>query len=334
MGSFANSAHIRHDDHDVVAAAVNDLLTEAGYVATTDMPGPEEWESLTPKRGIFVSEAGEGWVSLLDSSMMGIDALTAALSERLSTVALVVSVNDSDWWQMTLMKDGELADHFSTMSDEELFAQFGTEFGGELIGMMDAGDEDGAAELLGQRIGLIQQQMTSLIPPEMREIQERIGRGEATDEDRRRFDEWMDAATPDLLDNLMAALGDLAPGLVEDLDEDEEALAPRQPRQQLELGEDELREHVKQLRPLLAPGVTEDELASVLTTCSPYAEDDLESFITLLGISPGWAYLAYSYLFEFDESELAEVGVFIAESLAFKLTEEEEEDEGPQLRLV
>ncbi len=331
MGSFATSMHVHHDDHRQVAAAVQELLLEAGFISTERLPGPDEWGLPGMTRGILVSEAQDRWVSLLDSDLMGIDSVASALSEHFDTHAMTVSVNDSASWQMMLFEGGEFIDAFDTFTDEELYAQFGDEVGGELQALIESGDEDAAGEKLQDLLGEMQQRMESALPEDIRQIHERLEAGEATEEEERRFQQWTQNNMEDTMDNVMGVLTEMMPGLAASARGEQPDIGEPTERPPVDIDEEELAEHIKHLGPLLAPGVGEDELAEVLTTRSAFAEDDLEGFLTLLGISPGWAYLAYPYIFEFDDEELAEVGVYISTSLGFI---DAATEQGPNLRLV
>src|SRR5262245_47771646 len=103
MGSFATSLHVKSNDADRVASTLSDILAEGGWTRTQQAPDLEaDWPGPSALRAMQISAARDGWVSILDSDLMGSHALVLATAERLSTHAIFVFVNDSDGWSYLL----------------------------------------------------------------------------------------------------------------------------------------------------------------------------------------------------------------------------------------
>ncbi|MEA3399891.1 MAG: hypothetical protein U9R79_01475 [Armatimonadota bacterium] len=315
MGSFANSIHVRADDSAGVVEAVSTVLLAKGYEPSDQAPHADDWGIGGPLRAVRVSKPRDGWVSLLDSELLGIEALAGALSEHLGADVLTVAVNDSDNWVYTLFRSGELEDAFDSMSEEDFLAYFDDDMADELGEMLDDGDVDGMQERLLEHMQQFHDRLAELMPDEMRDIHERLQSAEPVDAaEMQRYEDWTQSQMPRLVGQVNELLSEMFPGLTGETPLNHAAAAASSPPD-----EDELREHLPHLRPLLAPGVGDSQVIEALSARSTFAEDDLRSFLPLLGIAPIYADLSYRYLVEFTERELAEEGVAMAEDMMFEL---------------
>ena len=93
MGSFATSVHVKSENADAVVAAIRELLIEDGWRPTERAIEPQDvWGDAAGVRGVHVSAARDGWVSLLDSDLAASQALVAELAGRLTAPALGLSL--------------------------------------------------------------------------------------------------------------------------------------------------------------------------------------------------------------------------------------------------
>lgn len=357
MGSWATSIHVRTDDTDaVIEAARAYLLTEHRPSERAPEPAPAYMPS-GPLRAIRVAEARDGWVSVLDSELMGAAVLSMELAARLGCHSLVVSVSDSDSWDYQLCLGEELIDAFDSGIDdasaEAIFDEMqadledaGVEGMEGLATLFGAGDAVGMQRMLADTARVLDERLLAAMPPQLREIRSRMEGGETvTPEEMQRYMSWaqeemrrMMGDPHDLLQQLMGGAAGDAPADTEALswadeegwdEEFEEGEGPAETPH----SDEELADHAEQLRPLLAPGVTADDVVAALRTQSVFAEDDLRRFLPLLGIAPIWADLSYRYIEEFSPQELAEHGVRVAAHLTFERIAEGGEP-GPGLRMI
>lgn len=356
MGSWAMSIHVRTEDVDaVIEAARAYLLTE--YRPSERVPEPGSNLRIGgPLRALQVSEARNGWVSVLDSELMGAPVLSMELAERLGCHTLMVGVSDSDTWDYHLCRGEELIDAFNSKIDEASAEAILDEIQADLEaagleGMDDLAElfEDmgpaGLEERLFDYARQMQERLLEEAPPDLRAIEERLQRGgSVSPEEIERYNAWVNEHIPyamgdpyELLDQLFGGDAENEPTIDEALswaDEEawEEFEADELPSETPH-SDEELADHAAQLRPLLAPGVTEEQVVAVLRTQSVLAEDDLRRFLPLLGIPAIYADLSYHYAEEFTPEELAAEGVRLVAHLTFERIEEGG-DSAPGLRMI
>jgi hypothetical protein len=313
MGSFANSLHVKSDNAARVAESIRNLLFADGYEITDEEP-PEEalWGMPSSFRALHVSEAREGWVSVLDSDLMQSLSLAAALSGELESEAIQVMVNDSDSWHYQLYRAGEHVDEFDS-SGGEGFAD--DDRAARLLGAMGGGGIEDLQAIL-ERARQWQEQMQQTMPPEIREILQRLVTGRATPEESLKYSQWMSAEGPRLMENAKDffagfskdSLSGFSPGLDAHLGrpaDRDDVLTHLQP-------------HLEQLRPLLKSGVTDEQVLKALGAQAIFAEDLLEGFLPLLGIHFFYAYLSYRYLGDCSPPDQEPDAIRMAEHLKFK----------------
>jgi hypothetical protein len=309
MGSFANSLHVRSSDAAAVAEAIRTALLAEGYEPTDEEPDEEAmWGGPSALRAVHVSAARDGWVSVLDSDLMSSMTLTAELSGRLETHTLHFLVNDSDSWLYQFYHDGRKVDAFDSSGDEDEFSEDEDEDGDEAPGMIQADD---AARLQQDFIASFQQfqaKMQEMLPPDLREIQERWKTGRATPEEIQKYTTWAQTEMPKLRGGLQELLGGFA-----------SVVAARKQQPKLE-DEGKFQAHVDHLHPLLKDGIGDDQVCRVLGTKAVFAEETLGDFLLLLGIARYYAYLSYRYLEECTEQDLANNSIQLSEHLRFKRT--------------
>ena len=317
MGSFANSLHVRSNDAGRVAAAVRDILGAEGW-SPTDEPLDEDTMQLglpSSRRGVQISAPVGGWVSLLDSDMLGGSLLAEALADQLDTDALYFLVNDSDSWCYTHCRGGKQLDEFDSSGEgglpEEVSEEQVAEFA-ESIESLHAMMADGS---LQERLQAIQRDLAANTPPEIQAIEARMQTGQATQDDIRRHQEWFAAALPQLRDELGQQLGGIlkmatsaAPKPKADKpNKKESAKANKAAKKRLD-----------HLRPLLASGVSDDDVHAVLDRQAVFAEQTLADFLPLVNIPAYYANRSYGYLLESTPAELATHSIRFVHDLRFE----------------
>ena len=305
MGSFANSLHVKSDDPVRVAECIRNLLLADGYAITDEEPPDDAlWGMPSPFRALHVSEAREGWVSLLDSDLMQSLSLAAALSGELEAHTIQVMVNDSDSWHYQLYHAGQQVDEFDSSGGEE----FADDQGGPALAGMFGGGDIGDVQALMERARRLQEQMQQTMPPEIRDIQQRMQTHRATPEEMLTYSQWMGAAMPRLMETFKDLMGDFSPGLGVHLGRpaDREDLLTH------------LHPHLEHLRPLLKAGVDDERVLKVLGAQAVFAEDLLQDFLPILGIHPFYALLSYRYLEDCSPPDQEPDAIRLADHLKFK----------------
>ena len=118
MGSFATSLHVKTRDVERVAETLSDTLAQGGWRPTPAAPDHKaDWPGPSTLRAMQISAARDGWVSILDSDLMGSHALAPAIAEKLATHAIFFFVNDSDSWSYLLSDPKGAASEFDTEED-------------------------------------------------------------------------------------------------------------------------------------------------------------------------------------------------------------------------
>src|SRR4051812_34496118 len=103
MGSFATSLHVKSSAADAVAEALENIFADDGWRPTEkELDADAGWGQSENLRGVHIASPRDGWVSVLDSDLMGGHSLTARLAQRLQTPAIFFFVNDSDSWSYLL----------------------------------------------------------------------------------------------------------------------------------------------------------------------------------------------------------------------------------------
>lgn len=307
MGSFANSLHVKSDDAATVADALRHILLAEGYQVTDEDLGREARQGFpSALRAVHLSEARNGWVSLLDSAGLESFDLAAALSDRLQTHAIQFFVNDSDSWHYQLFHAGRKLDEFNSRPDDEDFEEDGDEeepsgFGGMLAG----GNAADLQRVLQERALQFQQQLMQRMPPEFRQMQQNwLTTGQINPEEMQKYQTWMRSEMPNMMSQLRELMGN-APG---------RSSTPTAPP----VDSDRLQGHLEHLKPLLKAGVKESRVLGVLGDQATFAENTLDKFMPLIGIASQYAYLSYPYLEETTSADLARDSIRLIEHLKFK----------------
>ena len=187
MGSWAMNIHVRTEDVDaVIEAARAYLLTEYRPSERAPEPG-SSFRIGGPLRALQVSEARNGWVSVLDSELMGAAVLSMELAARLGCYTLMVSVSDSDSWDYQLCHGQELIDAFDSGIDDASAEAIFDEIQADLDAAGLEGMDDlaelfegmGAGELEERLLDFARQMQERLLeemPPDLRAIEERLQR--------------------------------------------------------------------------------------------------------------------------------------------------------------
>lgn len=305
MGSFAYSAHVRvHDPASVVNAIRLTMRDELRTPAGAHEAFPQcVLQGQSTQRVIRVC-AQQGWVAILDSNIFEASSLASAISRRLDTSVLWFAVNDSDSWQYDLFCKGMLADHFDssgevsegTVVDMATYAQ-------DVEAMTKAIEELRNA---GSTIAAIQQKQIQQdkdeMPPDIRDLRDKIATGTASREDTERFSKWVERRARAHTDKIMAQ----SPLMTELLAKRAKTRKKKKPT----------KPHFEKLRSILRPSVSEKDIHKALSTHSTFAENDLRQFMELLGINPFFANLSYEYSTDLA-TELKDAGVNIVEEIRF-----------------
>lgn len=300
MGSFANSFHIRSSDAAAVFAAIDEWLHTEGYAVASD--APERVRLTPPHRGIYVTDALNGWVGVMDSDLGEGPGLGANLSAQLDTPVLFVLVNDSDSWMYQLFVDGDM-DEFESVEEEDFEDEGAMDAtlaelakSAELVKLLQSGDQAAIQAALGPQIQRMQEELEAKMPPDIRDIYQRMQQGQTTPQENQKYVLWVNS---NMLPrpSAVGTLGGLLGGLLPTKPKPRKKKTPRN------------NPHLKVLRPLLAEGVTDFQVAGALANQSTFAEEDLANFLPLLGIPALWAYLAYDYLPEMSAGDLQDAGI-------------------------
>jgi len=304
MGSFIFNLHVRSSDHDDVARRIEELVSHDGLVPAGVADG---------ERTLFVTESQRDWVSILDSDLTSAVNLAAGLSQALQTEAICVLVNDSDSWHYLLYRDGEQIDEFNS-AELDGPDEVG-ELSPDLAQLLDAGQLEKFRTEIQQRAAELQKQLEALVPPHIRERQERIARGEGTAADFDAVELWSGQALPGLADQILSLSG----SIVKPKPADPEATPPGLPPESDKHAEDRLRGHIAKLRALIPPGISNDFVLRILRKQPVFAEEALAEFLPVLGIPPIYAYLQGSDVdSEFERDELRTESVKFAAELRFR----------------
>lgn len=307
MGSFANSLHVRCADAPRVAAAIREVLAAQKWKPTEGPIDPEECARPEAKvRELHVSAPAGGWVSVLDSDLSSLEALTRALAKKLKTPTLLCFVDDSDSWSYQLAQpDGEVGVYDSAeLADDEVEGSDKLAQTGEALQKIQALMQDGSIQ---QRMQQIQAQMSAAAPPEIRAAEARIRNRQATPADVQQYQAWAMQEMPKYMADLRSLFGGAMPQPAA------QSAAPP-PAADPDLWQDQL----EKLRPLLAAGITEAQVAAVLSKQATFAEEVLAEFLPLVGINSIYANLSYDYLGESSPAELAQCQIEFPLSLKFK----------------
>lgn len=308
MGSFANSLHVRSDDAESVADEIRQIMENRGFqpAENTSMP---DGKDLDPSiRALHVSEACGGWVGVLDSDLMGLLTLAQELSSRLQTHALCVMVNDSDSWHYELFHKGREVDGFDSPGASPLLDL--NELPDDMLEMPDAGELAEAMEAVMETMPALADLLQSLLPPEMREIHQKITDGTATPEQAEEFSRWSQELAE-------GAAFDFGNATKKSDENDLPVAASDSNGNGRAASKQELEGHLHHLRPLLASGVSPDQVKEVLAEKVTFAEEPMADFLELLGVSRFFAQLSYQYLAEFSTDDIQGKGIAFQAPLVF-----------------
>ena len=312
MGSFANSLHVKSGSSDAVAASIAAILKGEGWQPTEKVPSRgATWSVSSPLRALQVSAPQNGWVSILDTDFSGAHALTPALAERLSAHAIFFLVNDSDSWCYLLAGPDGAVSEFDSAEDADDDEDSGELVeAGAAIAKIQALMSDGTIQ---QRIHAIQAQMAATAPPEIRAAETRIRSGQGTAADMHQYQAWATQEMPKYMADMKALLGgalDLpklsAPQTSKHRTSKAERTAQKQRRDAL--------------RPILAEGITDEQVQNVLDQQVAFAEEVLAEFMPLVNLPAYYANLSYGYLDESSPQELAGHGIRFVQHLRFETT--------------
>lgn len=308
MGSFANSLHVRSDNAEAVAHEIRRVLENRGFRTTQDTSKLDA-ENLDPSmRALHVADARDGWVGVLDSDLMGLLTLAQELSSRLQTHAICVMVNDSDSWHYELFHKGREVDGFDSPGASPLLDL--NELPSDMLEMPDADELAEAMEAVMDQLPALADLLQSLLPPEMREIHQKIAKGTATPEEAEAFSRWSRELAEGAADefgsaNRRAAGHDL-PEAASDSDGNGQAASKK-----------ELEGHLHYLRPLLASGVKPDRVKEILVEKAAFAEEPMADFLEMLGVSRFYARLSFQYLRQYTCEEIEDEGIGFRPPLIF-----------------
>jgi len=312
MGSFANSLHVKSDSSDKVAASIAAILKGKGWQPTEKTPSRgSAWGVSSPLRALQVSTPQNGWVSILDTDFSGAHSLAPALAERLSTHAIFFLVNDSDSWCYLLSgPEGAVSEFDSAENADDDEDSGDLVETGAAIAKIQSLMSDGTIQ---QRMQAIQAQMAAAAPPEIRAAETRIRSGQGTAADMHQYQAWAMQEMPKYMADMKALLGGAL-----DLPK---ASAPKKSKRRTSKAERAAeKRRLDALRPILAAGVTDNEVQDVFEQQAVFAEDVLAEFLPLVTIPAFYANLSYGYLDESTPQELAGQGIQFVQHLRFETT--------------
>jgi len=315
MGSFANSLHLKCDSDERVAESIADILGEQGWrVTAKPLPDDAGLGMASPIRGLRISAPANGWVSVLDSDLGGAHGLTSELAARLGTHAIFFLVNDSDSWSYLLADSQGSVSEFDSMPEDE-----DEDFDEESLGQLNQAT-DAALRMQSlmrdpaqmQRLQQLGAQMLAEAPPEIRELEAKMRSGQFNPADMQRYHAWSVQQMPKYLAQLDSSLGGLFSAA-------RPAPKKKQPKRKLNKAQKATQQRrLDQLRPLLAPGVTDEQVQDAFDKRAVFAEEVLAEFLQLLGIPDFYANLSYRYLDESTPEELSAQGIRFIHDLRFE----------------
>jgi len=321
MGSFATSLHVKSTDADRVAATLTEILAASGWHPTQKDPESEpQWGAPPTLRGLHISAPREGWVSVLDTDLMGAHGVAPAIAEQLATHAIFFLVNDSDSWSYLLAgPDGAVSEFESDEHGD------GDDEDGDFADDVDMAKAGPALAQLGalmrdgsmlKKMQEVQARLFAGAPPEIREAEQRIKTGRGTAADMQAYQAWARGEMPKHMDEMKSILGSLLnlprAGATS-------STKKKSQRQRSKAEEAARRERLEPLRPLYAAGVNDEQVNDVLDRKTLYAEDVLAEFLPLIGISDHYANLSYRYLNEATADELAPRNIQFVHHLKFEM---------------
>jgi hypothetical protein len=318
MGSFANSLHVKTGDAERVAASLIELSAEAGWRPTQKtLDLRDTWGGEGTVRGVQIAAPREGWVSILDTDLMGVHAAVPRLAKKLATHAIFFLVDDSDAWSYLLADPNGVVSEFES----------GQGAGGD--DDYDGGDlvETSAAiaqlqELMRggsmmHKFQEMQAQMLAAAPPEVREAEARIKRGQGSPADMQLYQAWVMKEMPKHQAQLRSAISGLfnLPRIAP-----ETRAKQKSGRKQTKAERAAEKKRLESLRPLFAEGVSDEQVQEVLDKRTTFAEDVLAEFLPLLGIADFYANLSYRYLRGVKDGELAAHNIRFVHDLRFEMS--------------
>ena len=239
-------------------------------------------------------------MGVLDSDLMGLLTLAQELSSRLQTHAICVMVNDSDSWHYELFHKGHEVDGFDSPGASPLLNL--DELPEDMLEMPDAGELAEAMEAVMETMPELANLLQSLLPPEMREIHQKITDGTATPEQAEEFTRW----SQELAEGAAVEFGDAAK---KSDDSDLPVAAADSDGNGQSASKQELKGHLHHLRPLLASGAQPDRVKEVLVEKATFAEEPMADFLEILGVSRVFGQLSFRYLAEFNADEIHKEGI-------------------------
>lgn len=278
MGNFAHSLHVRCDDAKAVFDAIC-KISEADYVVTNELP-KRNLRRLTPSmlQANHVSAPHGGWVGILTSDELNAGLLTLDLSRVLKTVSLRCMLLNSESWHYEIYREGDVVDDFHSKGPGDL----------ALHRDYPDGQTHWHVELLKMKIG---QRPENIEPKEISEISEKhkaMGLSALTQQELESFCEWSGAR--------IMRINKECDDTTREWYNDDQGGA---------LCDDELDQHVANLRPLLMSADDDACVRDLLSTKGETPEEGLRQFLTFVGVQPMYARLNYNNMDQYDEAELA-----------------------------
>ena len=171
----------------------------------------------------------------------------------------------------------------------------------EVIPMFPGGGLAAMQQDLEQRMREMQQQMEDEMPDDIRDIQQRMQKGTATQEEMKQYGQWAQAQAQRFMGEMSQMMGAVMPSLGR----------PSVP-------ETELSSHVEKLRPILPPDAADRGVVEVLGKQAVFAEEILGEFMQLIGVQPFFAHLSYRYLEECTVPDLLGADIKMVAHLKYK----------------
>jgi len=316
MGSFANSLHVKTSDAERVAATLTEVFAEAGWRPTQKkLELHDTWGGDGPVRGVQISAPREGWVSILDTDLMGVHAAVPTLAKKLATHAIFFLVDDSDAWSYLLADPKGVVSEFESgegAGDDEDFDSGNLVETTAAIAKLQELTRDGS---MLQKFQEMQAQMLATAPPEVREAEARIKRRQGSVADMQIYQAWVMMEMPKHQAQLRSAISGVF-NLPRIAPETRAKQKPR--RKQTKAERAAQKQRLDSLRPLFAAGVTDEQVQEVLDKRATFAEDVLAELLPLLGIADFYANLNYRYLRGVKDSELAAHNIRFVHDLRFE----------------
>lgn len=252
MSATFLSVFVRNNCVDVARRAIIEAMEDAGYVTL-------ESHDRQATRRMVLSQSG-AWIKIQDSAFGEGEWVALELSRRLTVWSFVLRINSMDEWEYRLYRDGQQLDHFVRECHGE-FEDVDDDFADDGLPFPCDGSAVAEAASLEERLDEVANQPDATVNAD--DLLRRIERGEATDEEIRRFNRAAAEARSLQLDEISQVL--------------------RTTRSPSAASEADLTKHVACLSALVTDDISRVRINRILTSDDDSIENVAAEFLDVLG---------------------------------------------------